>query len=405
MKTLTELAESFTELASLPETTQTAIQAQIQTLNTQDARIQNLENRFKTLHETVEGLPVDQSDLLEIKGKLADLQTALNVYADLETKEDKDPFTFILETDSEGYADESWSEIVRQGQEKQLPYWQKIEEEFKNIPSPSGPGWHGSAAMPAIRILATEPDYRFKGTVYLPGRFQLDCPSRWGSILRFEGQIAESLFDELPFGRCETDAPIGIYIQASHTTNGKIVRPFEQAIRNVVIQAQNGVLPVYIAGNPDRLWIERVKILQHSGATQAIRHSKPHHIEAIEGNVWLTDAVFKDLQLEGPGGQGQHQTALFFSGSNCTVENVNAYGWSTVVTAHNDEGLNLCNIRQHPHGLDRDKMTPYCVSKSPHSDLEMEAACINSPNKGRYLDKGSTSGFNRGFYQNGERVL
>ena len=46
MKELIQLAESIGELAKLPDTTRELIQAQHNVINTQSARIQNLENRL-----------------------------------------------------------------------------------------------------------------------------------------------------------------------------------------------------------------------------------------------------------------------------------------------------------------------------------------------------------------------
>ena len=120
MKELIQLAESIGELAKLPDTTKELIQAQHNVINTQSARIQNLENRLN-------GLP--SSD--EVSGKVREIMVpALSEFLKEFKKEFKpDEFTFLIDPQD---PDKSLEEAIRKGQELQQPFWEEGEEKFQS---------------------------------------------------------------------------------------------------------------------------------------------------------------------------------------------------------------------------------------------------------------------------------
>ena len=66
------------------------------------------------------------TELRQIRKSHADLLNRIN---NLQTKPTilTNKFTFDLEVDEDGYADESWESIIRQGQELQAPYRDRSE--------------------------------------------------------------------------------------------------------------------------------------------------------------------------------------------------------------------------------------------------------------------------------------
>lgn len=270
-----------------------------------------------------------------------------------------DKFRFVLRDENgDNYLDEEWEEIIQKGQRLQYPYWKRAEDYWgARYPSPSGPGWHGSAVMPVIQIVCEEPEYWFRGTVRLPGRFQVTSPSRWGSLLRFHA-TGQTIVDNKNYGT-QLDAPVGIYVESETEVDigGEVFipRPFEQAIEHVIIQGLNGTVPVYLAQNQDRLTIRDCKILQHQGAQVGIRHGpllreNDYPFPATQrtgGNVHLTDPRFERLQLEGPHNNRRRQAAIFVSGDNMIFSEINAYGWNHVIYAHGGQGRVLDGLTVH----------------------------------------------------------
>jgi len=235
--------------------------------------------------------------------------------------------------------DGSWDRILKEGQAEQRKdflegeaYWTS-----KQGKSPSGYGWFGSVSMPVITIVATAPEYNFRSTKRLPGRFRLWSPTRWGSTLRFHCDEGPTLHDNwtnsagIAYG-FKTDAPIGIYVEPTTYVDDQFhVRPFEQSIENCLIVAHNGTLPIYLADNQDRFWIRDCNIQQHQGAQVGIKHGPPIDTSIIRqapmANVYLADPKFLDLQMEGPHNAQRPQTAIFAAGNNIHMRGLNLYGW------------------------------------------------------------------------------
>jgi len=245
-----------------------------------------------------------------------------------------------------GNPDESWDRIIREGQAIQRKayiegerYWQA-----KQGDSPSGRGWYGSVSMPVITIVASEPEYNFRSTKRLPGRFRLWSPARWGSALRFHCDRGPTLHDSwttatgIAYG-FNTGAPIGIYVEPSVDVDEQFrTRPFEQSIENCLIVAHNGTLPIYLADNQDRFWIKSCNIQQHQGAMVGIKHGPPIQTDIIRqapmANVYLADPRFMDLQMEGPHTMKRPQAGIFASGNNVHIRGLNSYGWLQAVYLH-----------------------------------------------------------------------
>lgn len=367
-------------------------------------------------------LQINASELLklaeEIKAiaKLPERIEAIEARLNETKQSESEKFTFVLKDENgDGYVDDEWEAVIAKGQEIQAEFWRKAENYWgSRYPSPSGPGWHGSAAMPIIKILCVEPEYWFKNTARLPGRFQIDCPTRWGTLMRFFGNGDKVLVDDINYGT-KTDAPVAIYVEPQTQAAGMTVRPFEQGIRNVVIQCLNGSLPVYLAQNQDRFWIDSVKILQHNGALVGVKHGPPLRArsypwtakQSTRGNVWLTDARFTDIQHEGPHSGARKQCSMLLSGANTIISNLNLYGWGQGPLIHNDEGLLINGITMH----DADgkfypptQMLPYAVSRVQDKERAVITG-VNAPNPGWYLQKRSPAPSTMGFYKKGEPLL
>lgn len=356
---------------------------------------------------------VDQQNAAREQIKAQSLQIA-----DLENKVSSLPrpskYVFHLENGQHGYADESWANIVREGQRIQSEFWAEAEGYWSGLfPSPSGKGWHGTSSMPVIQIVCQEPEYWFRHTVRLPGRFQVTCPSRWGSILRFRLTSGDhgNIKDTTNYGFA-TEAPIGIYVEPSTMVGDMTVRPFEQGIENVVIQGLGGTLPVYLAQNQDRFWMERVKILQHSGANIGVKHGPLIPVDEGTyqipgGNVWLTDARFTDIQHEGPHSGARKQCSMLLSGANTIISNLNLYGWGQGPVIHNDEGLLINGMTMHDADgkfYPPSQMLPYAVSRVEDRERAVITG-VNGPNDGWYLKKRSPAPATMGFYEQGQPIL
>ena len=336
MKELIQLAESIGELAKLPETTQELIQAQHNVINTQSARIQNLENRLN-------GLP--SSD--EVSGKIREIMVpALNEFLK-EFKESTKIDDHMLLIDPEN-PDDSLEKAIKLGQEIQEPFWEEGEERFQKEfgNSPSGPGWYGSTHMPVITLLFSGSQYRFHNTIRIPGRFQMRSVTRWGPAIRTLGDGDKVLKVESIFGwnPC-VGHPIGIYTEpATELSSGMIVRPFEQDIRDCMIVAHNNSVPVYLAQNPDRLQIVNNNIQSHQGSNIGIFHGP--HIDAdwmpksarSGDDVYLGDSTISYNQIEGPHRMehngSRKQAGIFFSGQAVQTCFNRFFGYSQCIYSH-----------------------------------------------------------------------
>ena len=235
--------------------------------------------------------------------------------------------------------DASWDRILKEGQAVQRKAYIEGERYWtdKQGASPSGRGWFGSVSMPVITIVASEPEYNFRSTKRLPGRFRLWSPARWGSALRFHCDRGPTLHDNwknavgIPYG-FNTNAPIGIYVEPSVDVDEEFrTRPFEQSIENCLIVAHNGTLPIYLADNQDRFWIKNCNLQQHQGAMVGIKHGPPVKTDLFRqapmANVYLADPKFLDLQLEGVHSMTRPQAAIFCAGNNIHMRGLNLYGW------------------------------------------------------------------------------
>ncbi|MGA1713531.1 MAG: hypothetical protein ACO4CS_19785, partial [bacterium] len=109
MNELIKLAESIGELAKLPDTTRELIQAQHNTLNTQSARIQNLENRLIGI--------MSQDDVKSITVGVME-----QFLKDLKPQSDQDEYTFLIDHVN---PDKSLEIAIRKGQEIQQPFWEE----------------------------------------------------------------------------------------------------------------------------------------------------------------------------------------------------------------------------------------------------------------------------------------
>jgi hypothetical protein len=350
------------------------------------------------LIEKVENLEIR---IQELESRITDLDSAVR------------KFTFVLEVDKDGYADASWNEIIVKGQRIQAEYWKRAEAYWgKDYSSPSGEGWLGAEVTPVISIVCIEPEYFFHNTARLPGKFHITCPARWGSMLRFFSDGDRVVVDDVVYGMA-THAPIGIYVEPGTTVGDMVMRSFDQGIENVVITAMNGTLPVYLAMDQDRFWLDRVKILQHQGALIGIKHGPPLRPDwypvhqRIEGNVWLRDARFNDLQMEGPHTDDRPQAAMLLSGANTIISNLNLYGWMQGPYCHSDRGLLINGLTMHSSGgkyCKVEEMVPYTVSQKG-SKPGAKITGVSAPNEGWYLPKRSMAPRTQGWHKKGGTTL
>ena len=327
MKTLEELASALTEIAQLPEAVQKARQEQFGNIQTLEATLQHATNENEQIRKRLE---------------------AVEYLASKKSQPVSNAYTFTLDASN---PEQSWRDIIKKGQEIQQPFWEMGEERWTEElgESPKGVGWYGTVSMPVITILATEPEYKFRNTMPLPGRFQLRSASRWGSALRFYGSGDAVQKDTIPYGHCYNE-PIGIYVEpATELPSGMIVRPFEQDIRDCLIVGTNGVLPIYLAQNPDRLHIVGNNIQQHSGGFFGIKHGPEYAADIFPKPArpadlsYLGDTVISGNQFEGPH-RVTHPTGsrkkagVFFSGQYVHVQNNTFYGWDQCIYSHGGGG-------------------------------------------------------------------
>lgn len=305
-------------------------------------------------------------------GKLADEIKELTTLADrvkaLEQRKVEvpkaDPFEFVLKDENgDGFIDDEWKNIIRKGQSLQANVWTEKEQYWKerNGRPPAGEvGWYGSSTMPVIRIICASGEHFARGTLRLPGRFELTSHARWGAMIRFEGQDdGTNMIDDIAYG-VATNAKIGFYVEPKtivETENGTmIVKPFEQTIERVVLVAMNGVLPVYLAQNQDRFLIQECNIQQHQGAQIGIKHGPPLQgrnypfegvTQVLDGHTYLADPRFLNIQTEGPHNDKPRQTFIFASGNNMIADEINAYGWRQVIYFFGGQNRIVNNLRIH----------------------------------------------------------
>ena len=363
-------------------------------------------------------------DLKNIKNQLTTIQSSSNVNSPISSPNLK--FEFVLGKDKEGFSDSSWEEIIKKGQQIQYEYWKEAEETW-NKQFKMYEGWHGSAMSPVIKIICEEPEYLFKNTVRLPGRFCLSSNSRWSSILRFYTFGDKVLKDDTGYGY-KWDSPVCIYVEGkTHTKmpdgGTMIMKPFEQTIEEVIICPMTKGIPIYLSEDQDRLSIRDCKILSHGGAQVGIRHGPQlaennYPWEGVtqskkgDSNVWITDPRFVDLQMEGPHNNKRPQAAMFMSGANIIVQNLNLYGWMQGPYFHGGINRIINGLTQHWGNTSdgrmycaRDEVVSYTVSYTDNTKDTDSFSCIAGNFKQWYLKKHSRAPEKGGWHNQGELIL
>lgn len=370
------------------------------------------------------------ADELRALGNLSEEQKALRMMlrevtdqiSELKQKPDptSNPFSFDLKEDNEGYADESWENIIAAGQALQSSYRDKSEDHWldKNNghQSPWGEGGYGSFEAPKIVINCVEPVYRFRNTARLPGSFQVTSPAHMGSILRFEGTGAECLRDNNAWWH-QTDAPIGIYVEPqTEDLDGRQIHNFEQAISNVTIVGQNGSMPVYIADNAFNFRIRDCNIQAHQGSSIVIKHGPA--IESPDwypvkqkpsGNNYLPDPIFSNLLIEGKHKFDRRNAGLCVSGNNIQFHGLNFYGVLTgIMSTGQGRTVSACTMH---HGGTHDGRT-WCGKDqlalgflSRRSDSNPDSIQAGSAFPLYNPLKSSRAEQTRGWYQIGEVII
>ena len=422
---------------------QNELQLQISDLSEQIAELENKKPDLNTdLLSDISDSIVGQAEFLKELQSLVDLQAVkIKELESLNNPSSQTPstfesielghvtlesakFEFVLGVDADGhYSDESWEEIIKKGQELQYAYYKAAEDKYSKI-WPLFPGWHGSAMAPVIKIICEEPEYHFKDTKRLPGRFCLSSDRRWSSVLRFYGDGQKVLKDTIPYGTA-TNAPIGLYVEGKtkvQTSQGEmLMKPFEQTIEDVIICAHNGVLPIYLSMNQDRFCIRGAKILQHQGALIGIKHGPIINetnypfpaIQDTEGNnVYLADPRFENLQMEGPHNNKRPQAAMLLSGNNIIISNLNLYGWMQGPYMHGGQNRLINGLTQHwgnTHDgrmyCSRDEIVSYTVCYKHNTKDSDCFSGIAGNFKQWYLPKRSKVPTKGGWHNAGEHTL
>lgn len=365
-----------------------------------------------------------QEEINNLKSQITTVQSSNNISAPSTSATPK--FEFILEKDSEGFSDASWNNIIKKGQEIQYEYWKKAEETW-NKKVKMYEGWHGSAMSPVIKIICEEPEYLFKNTVRLPGRFCLSSNSRWSSVLRFYTFGDKVLKDDTGYGY-KWGSPVCIYVEGkTHTKMSDggtmIMKPFEQTIEEVIICPMMKGIPIYLSEDQDRLSIRNCKILSHGGAQVGIRHGPQlaennYPWEGVtqskkgDSNVWITDPRFVDLQMEGPHNNKRPQAAMFMSGANIIVQNLNLYGWMQGPYFHGGINRIINGLTQHWGNTSdgrmycaRDEVVSYTVSYTDDTKDTDSFSCIAGNFKQWYLKKHSRAPEKGGWHNKSELIL
>lgn len=384
MNTLKELAQELNQLANLPDELDN-------TLSRFGDRITNISKRIDAIAS-----------------------------AEWNRSQHANPFEFILENAEDGYADDSWEAIIREGQELQKPYWEKSEEHWQSAQgdSPSGPGWYGTAESPIITIRCVEPVYRFKNTCRLPGRFQIRGNGHWSSFLRFYSLGDRVLEDKIGWG-VQTNAPVGIYVEpTTELPDGRHIRNFEQAISGVMLIGHRGTMPVYIAQNAFNFRMTDNNVQCHQGAQISIKHGP-----ALEADwypvkqvyppkfqsVYLPDPVFSNMLIEGPHKFQRKSCGILASGNNMIFDRLNFYGTMCGIMAHGGAGRVIQGCTMHDgatgdgrHWVDKSELVLAHVirdrEKNPDTLQSGSAFPIHSPLRGQAAHKG-------GWFSGGEVSL
>ena len=365
-----------------------------------------------------------QNDIKALTTQVSAVTNSNNIEAPVAFQTPK--FEFVLGKDNEGFSDDSWNDIIKKGQEIQYKYWKKAEETWGQKVK-MYEGWHGSAMSPVIKIICEEPEYLFKNTVRLPGRFCLSSNSRWTSILRFYTFGDKVLKDDTGYGH-KWDSPVCLYVEGKTyvkmSVGGTMVmKPFEQTIEEVIICPMMKGTPIYLCENQDRLSIRDCKILSHGGSQVGIRHG-PKLAEGKypwEGvtqskkgdyNVWLTDPRFVDLQMEGPHNNKRPQAAMAMSGANIIIQNLNLYGWMQGPYLYGGINRIINGLTQHWGNTSdgrmfcaRDEVVSYTVSYTDDTKDTDSFACIAGGFKQWYLRKGSRAPERGGWHNYNETIL
>lgn len=384
-----------------------------------DEKTTELKQKFEILEKISNSADTSLiSNINELSNKIDNLELSSP-----ETIHTSNKFEFVLEKDENGFSDDSWEDIIKKGQEIQYAYYKAAEDKYSKI-WPLFPGWHGSAMSPVIKIVCMEPEYHFKDTKRLPGRFCLSSPSRWSSVLRFYGDGEKVIKDTIPYGTA-TNAPIGLYVEGKtkiQTSQGEmLMKPFEQTIEDVIICAHNGVLPIYLSMNQDRFCIRGAKILQHQGALIGIKHGPIINetnypfpaVQDTEGNnVYLADPRFENLQMEGPHTNKRPQAAMLLSGNNIIISNLNLYGWMQGPYLHGGQNRLINGLTQHwgnTHDgrmyCDRDEIVSYTVCYKNNTKDTDSFSGIAGNFKQWYIPKRSKLSSTGGWHKSGEYCL
>jgi len=422
-KQITDLSKKVDTLSQVQPTNQTSssdLSAFGDMLDTLHDKIKEVEN-YCANSSSVKEL---QKDVNELSIKISQVTSSNNIAAPTVSATPK--FEFILGKDDKGFSDSSWDEIVKKGQEIQYEYWKKAEENWGKLHRMSE-GWHGSAMSPVIKIICEEPEYLFKNTVRLPGRFCLSSNSRWSSVLRFYTFGDKVLKDDTGYGY-KWNSPVCIYVEGKTYVKmpdggTMIMKPFEQTLEEVIICPMTKGIPIYLCENQDRLSIRNCKILSHGGAQVGIRHGP----KLAEGkypwqgitqskkndyNVWLTDPRFVDLQMEGPHNNKRPQAAMAMSGANIIIQNLNLYGWMQGPYLYGGINRVINGLTQHWGNTSdgrmfcaRDEVVSYTVSYTDDTKGKDAFSCIAGDFKQWYLKKGSRAPEKGGWHNYNETIL
>jgi len=328
----------------------------------------------------------------------------------------RSPFIFDLKADPEGYADNSWGEIIQAGQSLQEPYRDTSEHYWSSknngALSPWGAGGYGSFEAPKIIINCVEPVYKFRNTARLPGSFQVTSPGHMSSILRFEGTGDRCLRDNNGWWH-QTNAPIGLYVEPQTEVNGRQIHNFEQSISNLTLVGQNGSMPVYIPDNAFNFRLQDCNIQAHQGSSIVIKHgpaiTSPDWYPCTQrpsGNNYLPDPIFSNLLIEGQHRMDRRNAGICVSGNNIQLHGLNFYGVLTGVMS-TGQGRTVTACTAHHGGThdgrswcDKDQLALGFLSRRPDSNLDslpsQTAFPLVSPLKG------SRAVETRGWYHQGE---
>ena len=352
---LNELAIELAALGTLSEE-QKAIRIQIQELTEQTAS----KGEFEALQQLYDSLlTLNHNSVTRIDHLFESIKGIENTISKI--NQPANPFEFILETDPYGFADDSWAEIIKKGQELQAPYRDRSEEQWAHQgPSPWGEGGYGSFEAPKIVIKCVEPVYRFNNTARLPGSFQVTSHAHMGSVLRFLS-IGDTLQDNNGWWH-QTDAPVGIYIEPTTRVDGRRIRNFEQSISHVTIVGQNGTMPVYIADNAFNLRIKDCNIQSHQGSSIVIKHGpaieSPDWYPCTQkpsGNNYLPDPIFSNCLIEGKHKFDRRNAGICVSGNNIQFHGLNFYGVLTgIMSTGQGRTVSACTMH---HGGTHDGRT------------------------------------------------